>query len=67
MINGNENAKIQENALLKDAIVELSRKGLGIVNVVNSDDELMGVITDGDLRRLLAVSYTHLGQLILRD
>ena len=53
MINGNENAKIQENALLKDAIVELSRKGLGIVNVVNSDDELMGVITDGDLRRLL--------------
>lgn len=53
MISGNGNAKVQENALLKDAIVELSRKGLGIVNIVSKDDSLIGVITDGDLRRLL--------------
>ena len=52
MITGDDNACIEKSALLKDAIVELSKKGLGVVNVVDNN-RLIGVITDGDLRRLL--------------
>lgn len=53
MTTGIDNAVIKEDAFLTDAIVELSQKGLGIVSVINHNHELLGVITDGDLRRQL--------------
>lgn len=49
----NEQPKVSPNALLKDVIVEISRKRLGATAVVNEKGELLGVITDGDLRRML--------------
>ncbi len=53
MAAGENNAKVHINVPLKDAIIELSRKGLGAVSVVGDDDLLLGIITDGDLRRQL--------------
>lgn len=50
---GNDNAVIFVNQSLKEAIVELSEKGLGIVTIIDSIGKIKGVITDGDLRRLL--------------
>lgn len=50
---GSDNAVIFVNQSLKEAIVELSEKGLGIVTVIDSIGKIKGVITDGDLRRLL--------------
>ncbi|MCC2645239.1 MAG: KpsF/GutQ family sugar-phosphate isomerase, partial [Burkholderiales bacterium] len=41
------------NSSLKDAVVEISKKGLGLVAVLDIERKLCGVITDGDLRRLL--------------
>lgn len=41
------------NSSLKDAIIELSKKGLGSVSIVDNDYHLKGIITDGDLRRQL--------------
>ena len=38
---------------MKDVIYEMSRKGFGITAVVDQHDRLQGVISDGDLRRLL--------------
>jgi len=38
---------------LRDAIYEMSRKGLGVTAVVDAEGRLAGVISDGDLRRLL--------------
>ena len=49
----NEQPKVAAAALLKDVIVEISKKRLGATAVVDVDDELLGVITDGDLRRML--------------
>ena len=40
-------------ATLQEAIVEMSSKGLSMVTVVDDNQKLMGIITDGDLRRLL--------------
>ncbi len=44
---------VNENALIKDALVEMSLKGLGMTAVINDKDKLVGLFTDGDLRRIL--------------
>lgn len=41
------------DASMKDVIYEMSKKGFGITAVADRDRRLQGVITDGDLRRLL--------------
>ena len=42
---------IGRDALMSEAIVEMSAKGFGCVAVTNGDGRLQGVVTDGDLRR----------------
>lgn len=44
---------VATTASMRDAIYEMSKKGLGITAVVDGDRRLVGVISDGDLRRLL--------------
>jgi len=44
---------VHESSSLKDALLEMTRKGLGMTAVVDYDAKLVGVFTDGDLRRLL--------------
>ncbi len=53
MHTGSAIPKVQENALLKEALVEMSRKGLGMTAVIDAQQRLLGVFTDGDLRRHL--------------
>ena len=50
---GKENAVVREQSSLREAIVEMSSKGLSMVSVVDKDGKLKGVITDGDLQRML--------------
>ncbi len=45
--------KVGKQALIKEVIVEISSKRLGATAVVNEADELIGIVTDGDLRRML--------------
>ncbi len=52
-ITGPEIPKINVTASLKDAILEMTSKRLGATSVVDADGRLAGIITDGDLRRLL--------------
>jgi len=44
---------VREDASLADAVLEISRKGLGMTAIVDSGKHLLGVYTDGDLRRTL--------------
>lgn len=53
MIQGNSVPVVNESASIKDVILEITSKRLGTTCVVNSKGTLTGVITDGDLRRLL--------------
>ena len=53
MHKGEENAVVAEGVGLHSAIVEMSSKGLSMVTVVDADGKLKGIITDGDLRRML--------------
>jgi arabinose-5-phosphate isomerase len=47
------NAVVLQGETLKNAIIEMGKKGLGMVTVVDSNSLIQGVITDGDLRRQL--------------
>ncbi|HXY53784.1 MAG TPA: KpsF/GutQ family sugar-phosphate isomerase [Nitrospirota bacterium] len=42
---------VSDSTLIKDAIFEISSKKMGITSVLNSSGKLVGVISDGDLRR----------------
>ncbi|OUR59910.1 D-arabinose 5-phosphate isomerase [Colwellia sp. 39_35_sub15_T18] len=53
MHQGDRLPVINEKALIKDALVEMSLKGLGMTAVINDEDKLVGLFTDGDLRRIL--------------
>lgn len=50
---GDELPQVNRGTLLKDALLEMSRKGLGMTVVVEADGSLAGIFTDGDLRRSL--------------
>jgi arabinose-5-phosphate isomerase len=53
MHKGGENAVIPTGSSLRSAIVEMSSKGLSMVTIVDEEKRLKGIITDGDLRRML--------------
>ncbi|MFP3939943.1 MAG: SIS domain-containing protein [Thermoanaerobaculia bacterium] len=53
MHSGESAARVGVDTPMRDAIYEMSRKGLGITAVVDADGRLAGCISDGDLRRLL--------------
>lgn len=44
---------VEDSATVRDALLEVSEKGLGMTAIVDSHGQLTGVFTDGDLRRLL--------------
>jgi arabinose-5-phosphate isomerase len=44
---------VNQNATLAEAVLEISRKGLGMTAIVDDDRQVLGIYTDGDLRRTL--------------
>ncbi|MGQ5522477.1 KpsF/GutQ family sugar-phosphate isomerase [Chitinimonas sp. PSY-7] len=53
MHQGEELPAVSTEASLRDALFEITRKGLGMTAVVNAAGDLVGVFTDGDLRRAM--------------
>ena len=53
LAGNNEKPKVLPTQSLKEVIVEMTQKRLGITAVVDADNKLVGIITDGDLRRML--------------
>jgi len=58
MHTGNEVPLVSQGTRMSDAIVEMSAKGFGCVGIVDAPGNLVGIITDGDLRR-------HMGENLL--
>jgi arabinose-5-phosphate isomerase len=44
---------VRANALMKDAIVEIAGKRLGMTTVVDENGRLVGIVADGDLKRII--------------
>lgn len=53
MHTGDEVPRVGVDTAMKDVIYEMSRKGLGLTTVQDEGGRLLGLITDGDLRRLM--------------
>jgi arabinose-5-phosphate isomerase len=53
MHSGDEIPRVHADSTLSEALVEMSRKRLGMTAVVDDDGRLLGLYTDGDLRRSL--------------
>ncbi|MGQ3672066.1 KpsF/GutQ family sugar-phosphate isomerase [Xanthobacter sp. TB0136] len=49
---------VRQGALMGEALVEMSAKGLGCVGITDADGRLVGIITDGDLRRKMSGDLT---------
>ena len=49
----NEKPKVLAGQSLKEVIVEMTGKRLGVTAVIDDENKLLGIITDGDLRRML--------------
>lgn len=53
MRSGDANPIIHQSKTFKEGILEMSSKGLGATSIVDDNGKLSGILTDGDLRRLL--------------
>ncbi|MFK8017596.1 MAG: SIS domain-containing protein [Gammaproteobacteria bacterium] len=62
---------VRVGTALADALLEISQKGMGFTIVVDDNDSLAGVFTDGDLRRALDtradLHQTRIEQVMIRD
>lgn len=54
MHSGERLPRVTTEATMAESLAELTAKGLGIVCIVDHDDHLVGIITDGDVRRAMA-------------
>jgi len=62
----NKKPQVKEQSSLKEVIMEITHKRLGLTAVLNENELLTGVITDGDLRRMLEKS-SHLELTLAKD
>lgn len=53
MHTGDQNPLVTADERMRKVILEMTEKGLGCTNVVDTEGKLIGIITDGDLRRLM--------------
>jgi arabinose-5-phosphate isomerase len=53
MRSGERLPMVRENAMLSGAILEISKKGVGMTAIVDAEQRVLGIYTDGDLRRTL--------------
>jgi arabinose-5-phosphate isomerase len=49
----NEKPSVKPGSLLKDVIIEITKKRLGATVILDDEENILGIITDGDLRRML--------------
>jgi len=72
MHSGEDIPAVREDATLGEALIEMSRKRLGMTAVVSGDGTLLGIYTDGDLRRTLSrpgldVHTVRISEVMTRD
>lgn len=67
MHTGKDIPMVTVNSSLNEALEEMSKKGLGMTTIVDDNDTLAGVFTDGDLRRLLDHGEVRTNELKISD
>ncbi|MCF6766918.1 KpsF/GutQ family sugar-phosphate isomerase [Thiotrichales bacterium 19S11-10] len=57
MVKGEKIPKVFANTPLEETILLITQKGLGMTTVIDEGNHLLGIFTDGDLRRIFATDY----------
>ena len=57
----NEKPSVNAESLLKEVIIEITKKRLGVTVVLDDNENIIGIVTDGDLRRMLEKDLYHAG------
>jgi len=57
MATGAEVPRVDSDVVMKEALFEMSAKGLGMTTIVDENDQLLGIFTDGDLRRCIDMGH----------
>ncbi|MBS1640976.1 MAG: KpsF/GutQ family sugar-phosphate isomerase [Bacteroidetes bacterium] len=66
LYKNNAQPKVSLTATLRDIIVEITEKRLGVTAVTDANNNIVGIITDGDLRRMLEKS-DNINNIIAKD
>lgn len=66
LIKNNEAPKVSLFTSIAEVIIEITEKRLGVTAVLNKDSKLVGIITDGDIRRMLSNS-SDISSLMAKD
>ncbi len=68
---GEDMPKVYKDDVLRDVLVVMTQKGLGTAAIVDSDNRVLGIYTDGDLRRSLDqgidVHRTRIGEIMIKN
>ncbi|QDF66005.1 KpsF/GutQ family sugar-phosphate isomerase [Shewanella sp. SNU WT4] len=68
---GDELPLVSPNAKITESLYEISNKGLGMTAVVDDNHKLLGIFTDGDLRRIIDANidlrHTEIGQVMTKN
>ncbi len=64
---GEDVPRVLPSAKMPDVIYEMSRKGLGLAAVASADGKLLGIVTDGDLRRVMQTRQGNVLELTATD
>ena len=67
MHSGEAMPRVAVSAKMPDVIYEISKKGLGMTTVTDADGRLAGILTDGDLRRLMQQRGAATIELVVGD
>lgn len=71
MHSGDQVPRVEETSLLRHTLLEMTEKGFGMTTVVSAQDELLGVFTDGDLRRAvdhgIDINTVTIGEVMTRN
>jgi arabinose-5-phosphate isomerase len=67
MHSGEAMPRVSVAAKMPDVINEISKKGLGMTTVTDADGRLAGILTDGDLRRLMQQRGAATVELVVGD
>ena len=67
MMNCDSFPVVNDRELLRETIIEMCKYGLGVACVVNKQNQLKGVFTDGDIRRLILKVQKPIAALFVDD
>ncbi len=67
MIKGEENSTVLSGSTVRDAVLEMCNKPIGGTNIIDSNGRLLGIFTDGDLRRLFRNNHGGAMDFVIDD